>query len=174
MSIELHVFYGSKHGVSLKQWNEEIRALGYDVVLDEGINLNEFSGFLPVMHKNSEAGFEYYRDEPTRSELSKMGVPLDLGVQVTFRTGSSSQDLACSSVAAAALCRLTRGVIYEPQEGVIVSHAECAAWLANEYQATLRFVNIPLKKRKMSATDYVDRFLPQPFKGAISEAVASG
>ena len=63
MSIEISVYIRPDKMVTPKQWKDAIVELGYDIQLDDDIDIKEFSGFLPVIHKGNASGFEYYYDE---------------------------------------------------------------------------------------------------------------
>ena len=138
MSIEISVYIRPDKMVTPKQWKDAIVELGYDMQLDDDIDIKGFSGFLPVIHKGNSSGFEYYYDELDQEDIRKMELPSDFNIAITLRTGSDFEELACSSVAVAALCHATEGIIYEPEEAIYINHNECIEWAAGEYQAALK------------------------------------
>jgi|GEM_PF-5770172 len=163
MSVETCVFFKPTKLVTASQWKDTILSLGYDIVLDDNIDMKAFSGFLPVMHKGSKSGFEYYYSEPSQEELFKIDIPPEYQSLVTLKTGSNFDEMACSSAAVAALCSVTDGIIFDPLESVQVGSDACKEWGEHGYRNAIGSTDLFEQKRKMTVVGYIDRFIPMAF-----------
>ena len=72
---------------------------------------------MPCTYKGEPSGFEYYYNELEPADLSALGIPDDLPVQVTLVTHSSFSELTASSIAAAVLANVTGGLLIDTESG---------------------------------------------------------
>lgn len=108
---------------SREQWQREITAREFDLVLDE-FSTREHVGMVPVRLVGKEEGFEYYFDpvdggdpaEERDDELART-----VGTRnhvVTFKWFGSDQDGRAAEIAATVLASIADGVFYDPQDGL--------------------------------------------------------
>ena len=133
MSVDLVVFTARSTMPAPSAWARAIVDAGFPAELDPDFDVDDFSGFLPCRYGGVDAGFEYLAGPP---EIDDVELPPDLDFSVTFSTHSDMRELASSIAAAATLCSLTAGILYDPQSGDTVSSKEVLRW-AREQLAEL-------------------------------------
>lgn len=106
-------------------WARSIVEAGFQAELDADFDIDDFSGFLPCRYDGADAGFEYLAGPP---EMPELELAPELDFSVTFTTHSDMRELASSMAAAATLCSLTGGLLYDPQSGETVLSTDALAW----------------------------------------------
>ena len=94
-----------------------ITAEGFPAKLDTDFDIDTLRGFLQCRYDGREAGFEYYAcslDPENRRELE---LPLGLDFSVFLLTQARMEEVGAAISAASVLCKLTRGVLDDPQAG---------------------------------------------------------
>ena len=121
MSIVVNVRFPVVKLPAPLEWQEAIRANGFDVELDCDFDPVIFSGFLPARHKGRDAGFEYYYDAEGSEEAF-----------VSLVWAGRAREGASAVVAAACLCQLTGGELEDTEAGEKVSASDAVAWARRE------------------------------------------
>lgn len=134
MSVDLVVFTARRAMPAPRVWARSIVEAGFPAELDSDFDIDDFSGFLPCRYDGIDAGFEYLAGPPEAVEL-ELGPEIDFSV--TFVTHSDARELASSIAAAATLCSLTGGLLYDPQAGASVTAQDVMHW-ARETLAELQ------------------------------------
>jgi hypothetical protein len=111
-------------------WQQAIRDAGFPVELDTDFAPDTFSGFLPYMLQETEAGFEYLAQRLSPAEAEEVGAPAGTDFSVVLNTHSSLEDVACSAMAAGALASASGGVLVDPQSGEAFGPADALGWAA--------------------------------------------
>ncbi len=148
MSIEMSSYADSQKLISATQWKEAIMKLGYNVEIDDEIDMKEFSGYLPVLHNGQQSGFEYYFDIVKDEEITELKLPYQKCIAITLRTGSDFDELACATAAIAGFCIATEGIIHEPIEDIFIGHTECKDWAEKEYKSSISLLTNETKSEK--------------------------
>lgn len=126
MSVNLHVFLERKSMPTPPDWAKAIIDAGFDADLDSDFDVDRFCGFLPCRFEGAESGFEYLAG-PIES-ADGLSLPENFDFEVTFSTHSNRRELSSSVVAAAVLCKVTNGVLFDPQAGDRVTAEQATAW----------------------------------------------
>jgi hypothetical protein len=132
MSVDLVVYAARSAMPSTSQWAQSIVAAGFAAELDDDFDIDSFSGFLPCSYGGEEAGFEYFAGPVEASEVE---LPSECDFSITFSTHSELRELAASVAAAATLCSLTQGVLYDAQAGTTVPASEVQQWAREQLLA---------------------------------------
>jgi hypothetical protein len=125
MSVDLIVFAARSSMPAPRAWARAIVDAGFDAELDHEFDVDTFTGYLPCRYAGVDAGFEYLAGPP---EAHHLELPADFDFSVTFSTHSDMRELAASTVAAAVLCALARGILYDPQGDVAVPAGDALKW----------------------------------------------
>jgi hypothetical protein len=128
MSMEVHVL-SNKQLPSIAAWQQAIDAEGFDPKLDPEVKLDVASGFLPAMLRGKQSGFESYHDDPRDLMEGYADVPYFKSCPawkhaLSFRWGSIAHEGVSVFMAATAYAKATGGVLYEPQEGKVLTQDE--------------------------------------------------
>ena len=125
MSVDLVVFMSRAAMPAPQTWANAIVEAGFPAELDSDFDVDTFSGFLPCAYDGAEAGFEYFAApaEPNHPKL-----PPEVDFSVTFTTHADMRELAAATVAAAVLCGLTDGILYDPQADLVVPASDASTW----------------------------------------------
>ena len=87
---------------------EAVRALGFDLSIDEFYEPFNCSGFLPCVLKGRNSGFEIYFDSPTEAIENFPHLKEEVGTRdcaITFRWGGDIAECACVLIVSAALAK---------------------------------------------------------------------
>jgi hypothetical protein len=128
MSLELHVL-SNKKLPSVAAWQEAINAEGFNLKLEPSVALATVRGFLPARLREKQSGFECYHDDARDIRETYHDV-LDLTSNhqwqhaFSLRWGRALEG-ASAYMAAAAYAQATGGAVFDPQEGRILTLAEC-------------------------------------------------
>jgi hypothetical protein len=137
MSMELHVLLQDTRVPTVTEWQQAIREAGFDLLLDSSLRLREDTGFSPAVYRGNETGFEF--DLWPASDITDTypDVASRIGgrdMAANFRWGGDLLECAAAVIAAAALARLTDGVLFDPQEGDLASGDEAIEMARQETQ----------------------------------------
>lgn len=138
MSIEIHVFFRGKlpdTAALTKCLNE----LGFGLSFPAPhYSLEGKSGFRPMRFGRDETSVQFFIDDGRNVVESALSAEQIAEVDpnfdrcASFRWGSAEDEMVCGLCCAAALAKLTNGVVYEEQDGVLWS-VETAITEAKKY-----------------------------------------
>ena len=112
-----------------ESWATAIKDAGLALSMDHEFDTATFSGFLPCMYQGSPSGFEYFAGEVTEAERATFDVPPEFDFVITLASHGNEAELASSTIALGVLCRLTNGMLYDPQSGESVRPDEAMDWV---------------------------------------------
>jgi hypothetical protein len=112
-----------------RAWSLAVKDTGFAVAMDEEFEPEKFSGYLPCRYQGAPSGFEYFSGEVSEAERVTFEVPAEFDFVVTLATRGDEAELACSTIALGVLCRLTDGMLYDPQSGESISPDEAMDWV---------------------------------------------
>ena len=132
MSIDAYVFSNEPLS-SLREWQRAIEAEELNIVLPADGLIRELHGFLPVHSNGVATGFECSPSDP--AEIMRLYSAVDFGrawecCLAFYWRGDLEECLAALS-AVAAYAKATRGVVFDPQDSLVMSAQE-ALRLARE------------------------------------------
>lgn len=138
MSIEIHVFFRGKLP-NTAALTRGLKGLGFTLsITPPAYPLEGHSGYMPMRFQRDETGVEFYIDDG-RAVVEDVLPPEQLANVdpnfdrcASFRWGSAEDEMVCGLCCAAALAKLTNGVVYEEQDGVLWS-VETAITEAKKY-----------------------------------------
>jgi len=124
VSVELHIFLEPSRLPTRDRWQHELQRAGIPLVLQPPFNPQLDSGFCPATYRNAPAGFEYYaysaRDVAVLADnphiVSHLG---NRNLCATFRWGADLDGMSAALAAAATLAKLSDGIYYYPDDGII-------------------------------------------------------
>ncbi len=130
LSVEMVVFLRAERMLTAQQWQAAIRAHGFDLELDTGVDIGTLDGYLPCHYKGVECGFEYSKvrvadSAPQQDVLERVG---DRDEAVSFITRADFRDLMASVIASAALCAATGGVLFDTEGDSFIESAGAVSW----------------------------------------------
>jgi hypothetical protein len=131
MSMEIHIL-SDRLLTSIAAWQAAIDAEGFDLKLDQEVQLQTTSGFVPAMLHGKLSGFECYHDDFRELKASYSDVPYfkscpDWKQVLSFRWGSLAHEGVSVFMASAAYAKATEGVVYDPEDGKILTQKEVRA-----------------------------------------------
>jgi hypothetical protein len=140
MSMEINVFFRGELP-DTSALTQAMQELGFPIsVVPPDYPLEGKKGFRPMLLRGQESGAEFYIDEG-RDAIEEVTVPecfKDIDPRfdrtASFRFGGDWNELLCATCASTALAKLVNGVVYEPQDGVLLS-VDAAIEDANNYLA---------------------------------------
>jgi hypothetical protein len=122
MSMEIYVL-SDQSLTSMAEWQDAIKREGIDLRLDDTRPLEDLGGHLPAYRGNDHAGFECNHFKA--AEITKCYSDVDFGHPWTkllaFRWGGDELALWGAFAAAAAYARATRGIVFDPESGDLLS-----------------------------------------------------
>ncbi|MBX7097376.1 MAG: hypothetical protein K1X89_06680 [Myxococcaceae bacterium] len=130
MSVTMAVFLKRAYLPETREWAQAIRSSGFDMVLDPEVEVASASGFWPCTYAGVNAGFEFSAAPVVRSELGE-DVLEELGdrdLMVTFVTHSDMRELMTSNIAAAVLCSITDGVLWDTEANELTPASKALVW----------------------------------------------
>jgi hypothetical protein len=115
--MELQVLVGPRGLPARAELERWLAAQGVQLVID-ALEWPGQAGFLPMKLNSREAGVEMYLDSASEyaDVFRELGIK-DAEHVVSFRWSSDTRELASALLCAAALARLSEGVIYDAHEG---------------------------------------------------------
>ncbi|HKS83987.1 MAG TPA: hypothetical protein VJR71_00770 [Pseudolabrys sp.] len=143
MSMEIHVLSNTKLP-AIEAWQQAIDTEAFNLKLDPDVKLEMASGFVPALLHDTESGFECFHDDvaelmETYAETALADSGEHWKHALSLRWGSQSHEGVSVFMAAAAYARATQGVVFEPEEGRILTVDECGdiarTWEKEEFKA---------------------------------------
>src|SRR5262245_36195038 len=123
MSMETHVFFRGKLPTkgALSRAMEE---LGFPFSIRRSTSsLDQQSGYMPMLLRREETGVEFYVDSDhfVIEEFADVGVDQSFERMASFRWGGDFRAAVAGMCAAAALAKLTNGVVFDEAESKLLS-----------------------------------------------------
>lgn len=129
VAMEMHVFFrGKPPGKAALA--RMLRHLGFPLTIPAAKgSLAEQSGYLPMKLRREETGVEFgiFDDRAAIAEYAAFGIDPGYERVANFRWGSDSQECIVAFCSAAALAKLTDGIVLEETEGKVLSAPEAIA-----------------------------------------------
>lgn len=140
MAMERHVFF---HG---KLPNKALLAramkdLGFPFSIVEARgSLERQSGFMPMKLKGEETGIEFdvFEGRSAIDELEPGEVDTSFDRSANFRWGGDESEMLAALCASAALAKLTNGVVFDEEEGSLLSPDEAIEVAATHYASLVK------------------------------------
>lgn len=150
MSMEVDVRFPLICLPTPSTWQDAIRANGFSLEVDQGFDPATPSGFLPARYMGKDTGFEYYCERDGNDFT-----------RVSLRWSGDPREAVSAIIAAACLCQLTGGELFDPQSGDTISAAETIAW-ARRCEADLLEV-VPKQVKKEDANSKPNKGRSRPW-----------
>lgn len=130
MSVTMAVFLKRAYLPEAREWAGAIRSSGFDMELDKDVEVATVSGFWPARYGGVDAGFEFFAEAVSGLELDpevreQIG---DRDLMVSLNTHSSMRELMTSNIAAAVLCAMSDGVLWDTEANELTVAAKAIAW----------------------------------------------
>lgn len=129
MAIETHVFFRGCMP-SIAALSRAMRELGFPISIPKAKgSLDQHSGFLPMKLDGEETGVEIdiVQDRDAIAEFANRGVSHAYERMASFRWGGDIHEAAAGLCSAAALAKLTNGVVFDESEGKLLSVLDAVA-----------------------------------------------
>ena len=136
MSQSQTAFKGKSRVPDRVALEEAVRALGFDLAIDEFYRPFECSGFLPCVLKGRKSGFEMYFESPEGVLQSFPHFKNEIGNRdcaIGFRWGGDMAECACVLIVSAALAKNFGAVVHYQDDDLIYT----AQQLVDEAQSVL-------------------------------------
>jgi hypothetical protein len=143
MSLEVYAL-SNQRLPSSSEWQLAIEAEGFPLRLVPSLPILDFSGTIPCQLRTTNTGFEYANLSPAdfEDETSARPVAESYSNIVVLRWGADLPAGAAAYMAAAAYARATGGIVFDGEEGELLS-VDRAAEIAREMER-----RIPIIKRR--------------------------
>ncbi len=133
---------------STSEWQQALDAESFPLQLSSDKPLAQTSGFMPVDLRAKRTGFECHRCEPTDIVDSYPEIDCDRAWNcvTSFVWGGDLNEMQAAWMAAAAYARATKGIVFDEQEGKLLSPEEAIQaahdleHTAPKAEAVLRYV----------------------------------
>lgn len=117
--MELHVFLWDAALPTREEWQAGITEYGFDLAINERLDVRHNTGFSPATFCGKKSGFEFDLC-PTNDITSRhIGISERIGTRglsANFRWGGNVLESVVVYVASAVLARLADGIVYYPQK----------------------------------------------------------
>jgi len=123
MSTETHVFFRGKLP-SKSALTRAMKELGFPFSINPSTgSLEQQSGFMPMRLRREETGVEFdvFSDSAAVQEFASKGVDPSFERRASFRWSGDAEEAAAGLCAAAALAKLTNGVVFDEGEDRLLS-----------------------------------------------------
>jgi len=121
MSVDLYVL-SDRRLVSLAEWQQAVDGERPELVLPADTSIDELDGFLPVRWNGMSTGFEC--SHVSARDVIKSSEVIDFGREwahaLAFYT-QGFEELLVAYIAAAAYAKATGGVVFDPQQTLVMS-----------------------------------------------------
>jgi hypothetical protein len=127
MSVTQSAFLEKSRIPERLKLEESIRALGFDLTIDEFYRPFECSGFLPCILKGRKSGFEIYFGSPDEALAAFPHLVEEVGArdcEITFRLGGDMAECACMLIVCAALAKTFDAVVHYGADDIVYSADE--------------------------------------------------
>lgn len=161
MSMEMHVLFRgplpSKAALA-----RTIEELGFPLTITSKGPLDEQSGFMPMRHGREDTGVELdvFDGRDTVEELAGEDIAAGLDRVVSLRWGGDEQEMLCAMCTAAALAKLTTGLVLEEAEGQIMSASEAAQFARDHVEHVEQTLRRQNAVRNTRPTDFKHYLAP--------------
>ena len=127
MSVAVDVLLLLDRLPRLDQWQNAITSAGFDLKLDESLDLTSGRGFTPCQLDGQDTGFVLDLDLLEDTQYSELGsTEFDRCVGLTVPAGLGADSIAAAIVASATLAKLAKGTI--AVDGEAMRDEEPIAW----------------------------------------------
>lgn len=128
MSIELIVL-SDRRFPSMAEWQHAIATAGLRIALLTEMSIDRLDGFVPVCANDTMTGFEcYYCDfRDVLADHPDVTFGRSWTNCLIFRWGSDLDECLAAYAAAAAYAKASDGIVFDPQEGTLMSWQETLA-----------------------------------------------
>lgn len=136
MASETHVFFRGKLPTKAAL-AKTMRELGFPFSLKPATgSLEQQSGFMPMTLRGEETGvaFDVFEGRAAVNELAPEGGDAGFDRSANFRWSGDEHEMLAGLCAAAALAKLTNGVVFDETEGRVLSVAEAIAVVRRNYE----------------------------------------
>jgi hypothetical protein len=165
MSMEMHVlFRGTLPGKAALA--RTIRDLGFPfLVLPLGGSLEQQTGFMPMRFRGEETGVEFDVFNSRTDVEDAAGDHIDdvdpsFDRSANFRWGGDDIEMVAGMCAAAALAKLTNGIVIEEAEGLLLTPDEAASFARKHLEAVAQ----PQNKHRGTRPADIKRYLKSLLK----------
>jgi hypothetical protein len=125
MSMELYVI-SPRRLKNIEEWQHAVDELQFPIKFSQDVDFKKTSGFLPLLLNGKLSGFEcdHWTIEDIKENLIFHNLALDPNSRhvLAFRWGGNFDELISATQASAAYAIATNGVVFDPQEGEILSN----------------------------------------------------
>jgi hypothetical protein len=128
VSIALNVYLARAAMPAPEGCAEAIRDAGFPVDLDTDFDPDTATGFRPCLFRGVPSGFEDFSSRVNDHERKEIGAPANCDFSVTLVTFSDLREFATALIAASVLCRLSGGLLVDPQAGERYPSSDVLAW----------------------------------------------
>ena len=117
MAMEMHVFFRGKLP-NKRELSRAMADLGFPLTIAAG-SLEKQRGFMPLRLRREETGVEFdvFEGRAIVEELGGNDIDPSFERSANFRWGGDEDEMLAGVCAAAALAKLTKGFVFEEQEG---------------------------------------------------------
>jgi hypothetical protein len=130
MSLHAYVLSNSRLA-SLAEWQRAIDSEGLNVTLSSDTSIDELRGFLPVRFDAVDTGFEC--DHRDADKVVDLYHQFDFGRRwsycLSFRCRGDVDEWLAANGAAVAYAKATGGIVFDPQQGLLMSPQQALAAL---------------------------------------------
>src|SRR5438876_878009 len=170
MAMEMHVFFRGRLP-NKRELSRAMADLGFPLTIAAG-SLEKQRGFMPMRLRREETGVEFdvFNDRTAVEQLGGKAVDPSFERSANFRWGGDEDEMLAGVCAAAALAKLTNGIVFEEQEGRLLSVDEAIALARDALQSTLKPED--LRRRRNRPAD-IKRYL-KPLLQQRSDLVLIG
>jgi hypothetical protein len=139
MSVTQSAFVEKARVPERAKLEASIRALGFDLTIDEFYRPFDCSGYLPCALNGKKSGFEIYFGSTVDVLAAIPRLKEEIGArdcEITFRWGSDMAECACVLIVSAALAKDFGAVVYYDPDDLLYS----ASQLVEEAKSALKDV----------------------------------
>jgi hypothetical protein len=170
MAMEMHVLFRGPLP-SKAALGRTIKELGFPLTITAKGSLDRQSGFMPMRLQREETGVEFdtFDGRDTVEELAGKEVDPSFDRVASFRWGGAEDEMLCAMCAAAALAKLTGGLVLEEVSGELMA-ADVSIRSAKEH---LERTPMPRMKKRGTRPGDFKRYL-KPLLQTRSDLVLIG
>jgi hypothetical protein len=124
MSVELLVILAASKAPDWSSWNQALWEARVPASLARSVDLQRHNGFLPVRLQGRATGFFFLVESASELALqypALASVPLNKPVVYSLSYGAHPEECAAAFLSASVLVSRFQGVVFDPQQGVLLS-----------------------------------------------------
>jgi hypothetical protein len=170
--MELHVFFRGELPTRAAL-TKAMKELGFPLAINPAAgSLEQQKGFMPMRWRRDDAGVEFdvWSGRSAIKEIKAKGVDSSFDRSANFRWGGEEGELLCALCAAAALAKLTNGIVFDPEEDRLQTVDEAI----EAARATLGALTKPTEKKPPRAATAYLRNLLKPLLKQRSDLMLVG